>query len=89
MTKQELNDLYDSLYYGHDVELKINERHYFIEWSNVGIDIYDIIEDTGTKIETISCDEKCNILSKLFEYRFDEKTDLNSSYADIEIIDIE
>ena len=31
MTKQEFNELYDSLCYGHDAELTIAGKHYFLE----------------------------------------------------------
>ena len=40
MTKQEFNELWDSLYYGHDVELTIAGKHYFVEWNNAGIELY-------------------------------------------------
>ena len=40
MTKQEFNELYDSLYYGHDAELTIAGKHYFLEWNNAGIELY-------------------------------------------------
>ena len=40
MTKQEFNELYDSLYHGHDVELTIAGKHYFLEWNNAGIELY-------------------------------------------------
>ena len=89
MTKQERSELYDSLYYGHDAELKIADQHYFIEWSHIGIDVYAITENIGTKVTAIPMSEKSEMLSKLFEYKFGEKTDLNTSYADIKIVDIE
>ena len=89
MTKQEQNELYDSLYYCHDAELEISGQHYFIEWGDAGIDVFAITEDTGTKVTAIPMGEKTEMLSKLFEYKFGEKTDLKTSYADIKIVDIE
>lgn len=89
MTKQEFNELYDFLYYGHDVELTIAGRHYFLEWSNAGIEIYLMVNGEGTKISSISGLEKRDILAKLFEFMFVEQKNLNSSYTEFEIVDIE
>ncbi len=89
MTKQEFNELYDSLYYGHDVELIISGKHYFLEWNNDGIEIYLMVNGEGTKISSISAQEKRDILAELFEFMFVEQKNLNNSYSDFEIVDIE
>ena len=49
MTKQEFNELQDSLYYGHDAELTIAGKHYFLEWNDAGIERYLMVNGEGTK----------------------------------------
>ena len=49
MIKQEFNELYDSLYYGHDAELTIAGKHYFLEWNDAGIELYLMVNGEGTK----------------------------------------
>ena len=89
MTKQEFNDLYDSLYYGHDAELELHGKHYFVEWNDAGIDIYALNDDRGVKIASISSNEKSDILAELFDYSFDGNANLNDSYDEIILVDIE
>ena len=89
MTKQEFNELYDSLYHGHDVELTIAGKHYFLEWNNAGIELYWMVNGEGTKISSISALNKSDILAELFEFMFVEQKNLNNSYSDFEIVDIE
>lgn len=89
MTKQEFNELYDSLYYGHDVELTIAGKHYFSEWNDAGIELYLTVNGEGTKISSISALDKSDILAELFEFMFVEQKNPNNSYADFEIVDIE
>lgn len=89
MTRQEFNELYDSLYYGHDVELAIFGKHYFLEWNNTGVEIYLMTNGEGVKVSSISELEKSDVLAKLFDFMFVEHINLNNSYTDFEIVDIE
>ena len=77
------------MYYGHDVELIISGKYYFLEWNNDGIEIYLMVNGEGTKISSISAQEKRDILAELFEFMFVEQKNLNNSYSDFEIVDIE
>lgn len=47
MTKSEFNDLYDSLCYGHDAELRINGNIIFAEWNGEKIELFHIVDNTG------------------------------------------
>ena len=76
-------------YYGHDVELTIAGKHYFLEWNDAGIELYLMVNGEGTKISSISALNKSDILAELFEFMFVEQKNLNNSYADFEIVDIE
>ena len=89
MTKQEYADLFNSLYYGHDAELKIAGQHYFVEWNTSGIDIYEMVNGNGTKIASINGKDRNDALSKLFAFTIIENYNLNDSFSDIEIVDIE
>lgn len=89
MTKQEFVEMYDLLYYGHDAELIISGQHYFIEWSNVGIDVFFMENGNGTKIASIVGKNRSDAVAKLFDLKIDGNKNLNDSYDDIEIVDIE
>lgn len=89
MTKQEFTDLYDSLYYGHDAELTLAGKHYFLEWNKTGIEIYLMVNGGGTKIKSITATEKSDILAELFDFMFAGQKNLNNAYADFEIVSIE
>jgi len=89
MTKQEYSDLYDALYYGHDAELDVHNRRFFIEWNDAGIDIYALNRNSGEKIAVIYANEKSEVLAELFAYRFDGNINLNEAYDEIILVDIE
>ena len=89
MTKQEFSELYESLFYGHEAELLISEKRYFLEWSNSDIDIYLMNGDDGRKISSIRAEDRRDALSELLEYAFDGGKKLINSYDCFEIIDIE
>ena len=48
-----------------------------------------MVNGEGTKISSISALNKSDILAELFEFMFVEQKNLNNSYADFEIVDIE
>lgn len=48
-----------------------------------------MVNGEGTKISSISALDKRDILAELFEFMFVEQKNLNNSYADFEIVDIE
>lgn len=89
MTKQEHAELYDSLYYGHDAELKISGQHYFIEWNSTGIDIYLMVNESGTKIASVTGKDRSDTLTKLFDLTIADSHSINNSFNSIEIVDIE
>ena len=89
MTKQEFSELYESLFYGHEAELLISGKRYFLEWINSDIEVYLMDGDDGKKIASITAGERRDTLSELFEYTFDGEKSLNNSYDCFEIIDIE
>ena len=48
-----------------------------------------MVNGEGTKISSISALDKSDILAELFKFMFVEQKNLNNSYADFEIVDIE
>lgn len=48
-----------------------------------------MVNGEETKISSISALNKSDILAELFEFMFVEQKNLNNSYADFEIVDIE
>ncbi len=89
MTKNEFNDLYDSLNYGHDVDLVIEEHRFFLEWNKNGLTIYKMQGDTGSEIVTLQGENHDVIVKKLFDFCFLAEKSLNKSYQEISILDIE
>lgn len=89
MTKQELAELFDSLYYGHDAELAISDKHYFLEWNGKGIEVYLMDETEWVKIISVDGKDRNDVVCNLFNLRWAENKNLNDFYNDIEIIDIE
>lgn len=88
MTKSEFNDLYDSLYYGHDAELFIKGSKIFIEWNGEKIEIFHVINDMGKKICELSDITKLDTVKMLFDTSIFGKT-LNNNYNEFDILDIE
>ncbi len=88
MTKSEFNDLYDSLCYGHDAELRINGNIIFAEWNGEKIELFHIVDNTGKKICDISDGNKFDTVKMLFNRCIFGKT-LNDNHNEIDILDIE
>ena len=78
MTKQEHAELFDLLYYGHDAELKIAGKHYFIEWSNNGIDIFLMVNESGTKVATVFGTDRNDAITNLFVITIVEKLSIKN-----------
>ena len=88
MTKVEFNDLYDSLYYGHDAELLINGNRVFVEWNGEKIELFHVVDDVGNKLCELSDSTKLDTVKMLFKTSIFDKT-LNNNYNEIVILDIE
>ena len=89
MDKIEYNDLFDSLSYGHDADLKIAGLRFFAEWNGNEIDVYRMSEDSGVKIASFRGENKIETVNELFDFCFIPGKSLNNSYQEIMILDIE
>lgn len=88
MTRNEYNDLHESLSYGHDAEILIDGIHYFVEWNDATIDVYKLNVNTGEKITSIAGSNKFETVNLLFAMLINGKS-LNDHYPDIQVVDIE
>ncbi|MBQ9469097.1 MAG: hypothetical protein IJU52_08845 [Clostridia bacterium] len=88
MTREEFNDLHESLCYGHDAELFINETHYFLEWNITEIEVYIVVDGKGERICSFSGIDRFETVDLLFAASINGKT-LNENFSDIQIVDIE
>lgn len=89
MNKIEYNDLFDSLSYGHDADLKIAGQRFFVEWDGDAVVVYQMNEDSGTEIASFCGEHKTETVNALFEFCFVSDKSLNNSYQEITILDIE
>ncbi len=89
MTRAEYMDLYDSLYYGHEAELSMCGKRYYLETCDNGLEIYILQGAEGVKILQITAIDRNEMLQKLFsEPIFDGKS-LNDNYDDFCVIAID
>lgn len=89
MTKLEYNDLYDQLVYGHDADLCVENQRFFLEWSQEGIVIYQMLGDTGSVIAVLQGNDKGEVVKALFAYPLIHGKCINHSYQEVSILDIE
>lgn len=89
MDKIEYNDLFDSLSYGHDADLKIAEQRFFTEWNGNEIVVYRMNGDSGVIIASFHGENKIEIVNELFDFCFIPGKSINNSYQEIIILDIE
>ena len=88
MTRNELNDLHESLCYGHDAEIIIGDAKYFIEWNTATLDVFKVCNEVGEKVASFSGNDMFKAVELLFAFSIDDKT-LNDDFSDIQIVDIE
>ncbi len=89
MTQTEFKDLYDSLYYGHEAELFVNEKKYYFNSCDNGFEIYAFDGEEGHKVSQIIALDRSEMLDKLFSTRFFDGKSLNDNYVDFEIIAVD
>lgn len=89
MTKDEFNDLFNMLCYGHDADISVAGQRYFLEWNNTGMIIYKMQGDVGEEITRLYGENKNRIVNALFDYEFLGHKSLNSSHQEFDILDIE
>ncbi len=89
MTRTEYRDLYDSLYYGHEAELAINEKKYYLNSCNNGLEIYIFVGEEWHIISQITALDRNELLDKLFSTPIFDGKSLNENYGDFCIIAID
>ena len=89
MTKNEFNDLFDLLTYGHDADLIIENQRFFLEWKENGIAVYKMQGDTGIEVTLLQGLDRHEIANMVFDFCFLPEKTLNSNYQDFVILDIE
>ena len=89
MTRNEYDELFEQLCYGHEAEILYNGKQYFLEWENLKLVVYDITDNDGKKVTEFIGVDNASIVNKLFDTPFLENAQLNKIYNHVEIIDIE
>ena len=88
MTRDEFRNLHESLCYGHDAELLIENMKYFIEWNGDVLEVFKVVDSIGKKIFHLSGSNRRETVDRLFAAKINEKT-LNDHFDIIQIEDIE
>ncbi len=88
-TRAEFTDLYDSLYYGHEAELIVSNKRYYLENCDNGFEIYAYEGEEGHKISQITALDRNELLDKLFSTPIFDGKSLNENYGDFCIIAID
>ncbi len=89
MTRAEFTDLYDSLYYGHEAELTIHGKRYYLEACDNGFEIYTFIGDEGHRISQITALDRNELLNKLISSPIFDGKSLSEHYNDFCIVAID
>ncbi len=89
MTRAEFKDLYDSLYYGHEAELVINEKRYYFNSCENGFEIYVFEGKEGHKISQITASDRNEMLDNLLATPVFDGQSLNDIYSNVDIIAID
>ncbi len=89
MTRKEYVELYDSLYYGHEVELLIKDSRYYLEQCENGMDIYLLGENQPIKVFRILEKDRALLIDKIVLLPFCENRTLCDNYMEFDIIAID
>ena len=89
MTQAEHRDLYDSLYFGHEVELAFNGKKYYLESCENGYDMYLMGANHGQLVAHFRASCRDELLEKLFSTPIFDNKAINDAYNSLEIVAID
>ena len=89
MTKNEFNELFNQMCYGHEAEISYNGKQYFFEWNKMTLIVYDTTDEHSSIVAEICAKDVISTVTKFFDTPIFDNNRLNVIYGDIEIVDIE
>ena len=86
-----IKELFDELYYGHDISFEYKTKKYFIEHSMSGLELFQLKNDEeGTLVDNLLCENKDELINNFLNKKMlPNNQSILDVFNEIKIIDIE
>ena len=89
MTTKEFGDLYDSLFYGHEAELKYDGRCFYLEQNGMRATLYELDGDIAQPLKKIIAATRQELTQIIFNEKVINGKSLNDLRENIEVTAID
>ena len=89
MTTKEFRDLYDSLFYGHEAELKYDGRCFYLEQNGMSATLYELNGDIAHPLKKIIAETRQELTQRIFNEKVINGKSLNDLRENIEVTAID
>ncbi|WP_156072549.1 hypothetical protein [Faecalibacterium prausnitzii] len=89
MTTKEFRDLYDSLFYGHEAELKYDGRCFYLEQNGMSTTLYELDGDITQPLKKIIAATRQELTQIIFNEKVINGKSLNDLRENIEVTAID
>lgn len=89
MTTKEFRDLYDSLFYGHEAELKYDGRCFYLEQNGMSATFYELDGDIAQPLKKIIAATRQELTQIIFNEKVINGKSLNDLRENIEVTAID
>ena len=89
MTTKDFRDLYDSLFYGHEAELKYDGRCFYLEQNGMSATLYELDGDIAQPLKKIIAATRQELTQIIFNEKVINGKSLNDLRENIEVTAID
>ena len=89
MTTKDFRDLYDSLFYGHEAELKYDGRCFYLEQNGMSATLYELDGDIAQPLKKIIVATRQELTQIIFNEKVINGKSLNDLRENIEVTAID
>lgn len=89
MTTKEFRDLYDSLFYGHEAELKYDGRCFYLEQNGMSATLYELNGDITQPLKKMIATTRQELTQRIFNEKVINGKSLNDLRENIEVTAID
>ena len=89
MTTKEFRDLYDSLFYGHEAELKYDGRCFYLEQNGMSATLYELNGDITQPLKKMIATTRQELTQIIFNEKVINGKSLNDLRENIEVTAID
>lgn len=89
MTTKEFRDLYDSLFYGHEAELKYDGRCFYLEQNGMSATLYELDGDITQPLKKMIATTRQELTQIIFNEKVINGKSLNDLRENIEVTAID